>query len=47
MYNKLKNFGKIVKNSYGPIIPNRGGFSFFENRDNSCLLPQVGKCILR
>jgi hypothetical protein len=47
MYNKLKNFGKIVKSSYRPIIFNRGGFSFFLNRDNSCLLPQVGKRILK
>jgi hypothetical protein len=29
MYDKLKNFGKIVKNSFGPIITDRGNFSFF------------------
>jgi hypothetical protein len=43
MYDKLKNFGKIV---IGPIISNRGSFSFFENRDRRCFLPQVRKRIL-
>jgi hypothetical protein len=47
MYDKFKNVGKIVKNSCGPIITNRGSFSFFENRDICCLLPQVRKSILR
>jgi hypothetical protein len=46
IYNKLRNFGKIVENSYGSITSNRENISFFENRDNSCVLPQVGKSIL-
>jgi hypothetical protein len=29
MYNTFKYFGKIVKNSNGPIIPNRGKYPFF------------------
>jgi hypothetical protein len=43
IYDTLKNFGKIDENSYRSIISNRGSFSFFENRDNSCLIPQVRK----
>jgi hypothetical protein len=31
LYDKFKNFGKIVKNSYGRIISNGGSFSFLEN----------------
>jgi hypothetical protein len=44
---KFKNFRKIIENICGPLISNRGSFSFFENRDNSCLVPQAGKSILR
>jgi hypothetical protein len=47
MYDKFRNFGKIVKNSYGFIISTRGSFAFFKNRDSCCLLPQVRKSILR
>jgi hypothetical protein len=28
-YKKFKYFGTIIKNSNGPIIPNRGSFPFF------------------
>jgi hypothetical protein len=27
MYNKLNNFGKIVKNSYGPVISSTDNIS--------------------
>jgi hypothetical protein len=47
MYNKLKYFGKIIKNSNGPIFSNRGSFPFFENVDNVCLLPKFRKSVLR
>jgi hypothetical protein len=47
MYNKFKNVANIVKDNYEPVISNRGRFFFFQNRDNSRLLPQVGKSILR
>jgi hypothetical protein len=34
LYDKFKNFGKIVKNSYGPIISNIGSSSFIHlNKD--------------
>jgi hypothetical protein len=41
MYGKLKNFGKIVKNKFGPTMSSRGDSPSLENRDKSCLLPQV------
>jgi hypothetical protein len=47
MYDKFKNFAKIVENSYGPVISNRRRFPFFGKRDDSCLLPQFGRSILR
>jgi hypothetical protein len=47
IYNKFKYFGKIIKNSNGPVISNRGSFPFFENRDNDCLLPEFRKSVLR
>jgi hypothetical protein len=47
IYDKLKYFGNIVENKYGPIISNGGSFSFSGSRDKSCLLPEVGKSILR
>jgi hypothetical protein len=47
IYNKFKYFRKMIENSNGLIIPNRGSFPFFENRDNDCLLPQFRKSVLR
>jgi hypothetical protein len=47
VYDKFKSYAKIVENSYGPIMTKSGNFPFLENRDISCLLPQVGKSILR
>jgi hypothetical protein len=47
MYDRLKNFGKNYKNGYRPIIFNRRNFASFENQDNWCMLPQIGKSILR
>jgi hypothetical protein len=29
VYDKFNNFGKVVKNSYGPIITSRGAFAVF------------------
>jgi hypothetical protein len=39
MYDEFKTFGKIVKNSCGPTITNKGSFSFFEN--GKSLLPST------
>jgi uncharacterized membrane protein len=47
VFNKLKYFGKIIKNSNGPVISNRGRFSFIRNRDNDCLLPQIRESVLK
>jgi hypothetical protein len=47
MYDKLKNVGKIVYNSYGPTIYNRGNLAFFLNRGKGCLISQVRKSILK
>jgi hypothetical protein len=47
MYDNSKTLEKIVQNSYWSVISNRGSFSFSENRDSRCLLPQVRKSILR
>jgi hypothetical protein len=46
MYNKFKYFGKIIENSNGPVIYNRGYFPFLKNRDNDCLLPQFRESVL-
>lgn len=44
---QIQKLWKNYENIYGPIISNTGNFSFFENRDSSWLLLQVGKSILR
>jgi hypothetical protein len=31
MYEKFRNFQKIVEEICGPVISNRGSFPFFEN----------------
>jgi hypothetical protein len=35
IYDRFKNLGRIIENSYGPIIPNRERSYFFKNRDNN------------
>jgi hypothetical protein len=35
--------GKIIENSYWPVISNRGSFSFFEDRDNTAFFHKLGK----
>jgi hypothetical protein len=49
MYDKFKIFERIVENtrSYVFVISDRGSSPFFENKDNSCLLPRVAKSIPR
>jgi hypothetical protein len=42
IYDKLKNVGKIVKNSYEPILSNTRSFSFFENRGNPACYLNIG-----
>jgi hypothetical protein len=40
MRDKFETFGKIVPNSYAPVIDDEG------NRKNRCFLPQFRKSIL-
>jgi hypothetical protein len=46
MYDRFKNFGKVVENQYGSIVSDRRMFPFFKNRDDDSMFPQFGKNIL-
>jgi hypothetical protein len=43
MCDKLKNFGKIFKNIYGPVISNSGRFSFLKRETIAVCFHKLGK----
>jgi hypothetical protein len=47
MFNKFENYGKIIKNSYPPVITKTVYFAYSENTKNCCLFPRVMTSVLR
>jgi hypothetical protein len=43
MNDNFKDFGKVAKKGYRPVVANWGALAFFESRNNSSLLPKGGK----
>ena len=46
VYDRFKNFGKVVEDRYGSVVLDKRRFPFFKNRNDDSLLPQFGKGIL-
>jgi hypothetical protein len=44
-YDKLKDFGKVVENSYGPVIFNRENVFFFKTATIAVCFHKLGKVL--